>query len=62
MSLPPAQKEISVHPTQTSVTDPVNTAVANHDVDRKVPIMQLVYFIFERSSLLDYVIWRGRGF
>jgi hypothetical protein len=36
MSLPPAQKHISVHPAQTSVVDPVNPAEANRDVDRKI--------------------------
>lgn len=38
MSLPPAHKDISVHPAHASVVDPLNQAEANHDIDRKVSI------------------------
>ena len=38
MSLPPAQRDISAHPAQASVADPVNQAEASRDVDRKVSI------------------------
>jgi hypothetical protein len=36
MSLPPAPKDISTHPTKGSVVDPVNKANKDADVDRKV--------------------------
>ena len=48
MSLPPTKKDVSVHPAKASVADPVNPAVLNQDVDRKVSFLPLVYFIFER--------------
>ena len=52
MSLPPAQKDISVHPAHSSVVDPVNQAEASRDVDRKVSIfifaVSLVHFMFFR--------------
>ena len=41
MSLPPAQKDISAHPAQSSVADPVNQAEASQDVERKVSILSL---------------------
>ena len=48
MSLPPAQKDISLHPAQSSVIDPVNPAALHHDVDRKVsiwhPVVGLAHF------------------
>ena len=50
-----------VHPAQTSVVDP-DPAVVNEEVDKKVSILQLVKFVFERSLLLDCVVRRGRGF
>ena len=41
MSLPPTQKDISQHPAQASVADPVNQAEASQDVERKVSILSL---------------------
>jgi len=45
-TLPPAQKDISVHPAQASVVDPVNPAALSQDVDRKVSVPQLLELIF----------------
>ncbi|KAF8805918.1 hypothetical protein BYT27DRAFT_7191832 [Phlegmacium glaucopus] len=42
MSLPAAQKDISVHPAQTSVVDPVNPAAVSQDVDRKLVLYGVV--------------------
>jgi len=53
-TLPLAQKDISVHPAQASVVDPVNPAALSQDVDRKVFVPQLLKFIFHR--FLSYYI------
>ncbi|ESK85280.1 hypothetical protein Moror_11329 [Moniliophthora roreri MCA 2997] len=50
MSLPPAPKDVSAHPTKGSVTDPVNKAAKDADVDRKLNLYTAILAL--RSSKL----------
>ena len=43
MSLPPARRDISDHPSKGSVTDPVNKDQLHADVDRKVSVGGAVF-------------------
>jgi hypothetical protein len=62
MTLPLAQKDISVHPTHASVVDPLNEAEASHDVETKVSIYLAHWFTSLFNLSLDYVVWRRGGF
>ncbi|EEB92927.1 hypothetical protein MPER_08490 [Moniliophthora perniciosa FA553] len=50
MSLPAAPKDISAHPAKGSVTDPVNKAAKDADVDRKLNLYTAILAL--RSSKL----------